>query len=183
MRFSMLIPLLWLSTTIWALPAAETVVVSDCDILVAGGNLGGVSAALSAADTNASQQICYLDITDWPGGQATAGGTSAIDFGATATNFPKNLPTSLAYILSHGPFGEGNSNPAGCSVSSKCFLPEWFVSACLNAFARRPNLRLYLNTAVTASVRDGATGRVTSVAATQRAPAAGTAGYERLQSE
>ena len=31
--------------------------------------------------------------------------------------------------------------------------------------------------------RDGATGRITSVAATRRTPAPGTGGYERLQSE
>jgi len=68
-------------------------------------------------------------------------------------------------------------------VSTKCFLPEWFVRAILGAFSARPNLRLYLSTAVTAAARDGATGRITSVAATRRTPAPGTGGYERLQSE
>lgn len=158
-------------------------VVADCDILITGGNLGGVSAALSAADTNTSLQVCYTDLTDWPGGQATAGGTSAIDFGATADNFPANLPKSLGYILSHGPFGPGESNLAGCTVSKKCFLPEWFVTACLDAFASRPNLRVYLSTAVTSSTRSNTTGRITSVGAVQRTPVPGTQGYERLQSE
>jgi hypothetical protein len=158
-------------------------VITDCDVVVVGGNLGGVAAALGAADSGPSLQICYTDITDWPGGQATAGGTSAIDFGATSADFPKNLPLSLGYILSHGAFGNGDENLGGCSVSIKCFLPEKFVEACLDAFSKRPNLRLYLNTVITSSARDARSGRFTSLTATQRTPAPGTAGYERLQSE
>ena len=43
---------------------ATALVVSDCDILISGGNLGGVAAALAASDTNTSLQVCYTDITD-----------------------------------------------------------------------------------------------------------------------
>jgi hypothetical protein len=167
-----------------ALASATTVhEVGDCDVLVVGGNMGGVAAAIAAADAGPDLQICYTDITDSPGGQATAGGTSAIDFGKTVDNFPANLPHALGWILSHGPFGNGTDNRGGCSVSIKCFLPEWFVSACMDAFARRPNLRLYLSTVVTSSTRDAASGRVISVTATQRSPMPGTTGYDRLQSE
>lgn len=51
--------------------------VVECDVLVAGGGLGGIAAAIRAAQTGAS--VCITEETDWPGGQATAQGVSALD--------------------------------------------------------------------------------------------------------
>ncbi len=106
-------------------------------------------------------------------GQATASGTSAIDFGATETVWPANLPYSLSYILSHGPFGGSNENLAGCTVSRKCFLPEWAVEAFFNAFHARPLLQVFLNAVVTGTLRDPQSGRITSLTVVQRTPTPG----------
>jgi hypothetical protein len=157
---------------------AATSATYECNVTIAGGSLSGVAAALAAADADASLQVCLLEITDWPGGQASSGGTSAIDFGATAEAFPANLPRSLADILTSPAFGAGDTNLAQCTVSTKCFLPETLVRALLRAFSLRPNLRVFLSTAVVGAARSAATGRVTQLTAVQRTPAPGTGGYD-----
>jgi hypothetical protein len=48
-----------------------------CDVLVAGGGLGGIAAAIRASQGGA--QVCITEETDWIGGQATAQGVSALD--------------------------------------------------------------------------------------------------------
>src|SRR5207302_7247341 len=49
----------------------------SCDALVAGAGMGGVAASLSLASRGHS--VCLTEETDWVGGQATAGGVSALD--------------------------------------------------------------------------------------------------------
>lgn len=49
----------------------------ECDVLVAGGGAGGVSAAISAARLGA--RVILLEETDWLGGQMTAAGVSTMD--------------------------------------------------------------------------------------------------------
>ncbi len=51
-----------------------------CDIVVAGGSLASLAAAITAANAS-SAHVCFLDPTDWPGGQLTASAVPAIDFG------------------------------------------------------------------------------------------------------
>ena len=51
--------------------AAEKTV--DCDIVVAGGSTASLAAAITAAEADASLTVCFTEITDWPGGQMTAG--------------------------------------------------------------------------------------------------------------
>src|SRR3954451_5798897 len=48
-----------------------------CDALVAGAGMGGVAAPLALASRGHS--VCLTEETDWVGGQATAGGVSALD--------------------------------------------------------------------------------------------------------
>src|SRR5207244_676558 len=48
-----------------------------CDVLVAGAGMGGIGAALAAARHGLT--VCLTEETDWIGGQATAGGVSALD--------------------------------------------------------------------------------------------------------
>ncbi len=47
------------------------------DVLIVGGSLGGVAAALSAA--NQGVQVCVLEATSWLGGQYTAQGVTKPD--------------------------------------------------------------------------------------------------------
>jgi hypothetical protein len=47
------------------------------EVLVIGGGLGGVAAALAACD--AGRRVCLTEETDWIGGQATSQGVSALD--------------------------------------------------------------------------------------------------------
>ena len=49
----------------------------ECDVLVVGGGMGGVAAALAAARRGC--RTCLLEETDWLGGQLSAQGVSALD--------------------------------------------------------------------------------------------------------
>ncbi len=49
----------------------------EADVVILGGGLGGVAAALAACD--AGLQVILTEETDWLGGQATAQGVSALD--------------------------------------------------------------------------------------------------------
>ena len=62
----------------------------ECEVLVVGGGMGGVAAALAAA--RAGRSVLLTEETDWLGGQMTAQGVSALDehrfiesFGGTAS--------------------------------------------------------------------------------------------------
>lgn len=56
---------------------ASPQVPGSCDVLVAGGGAGGISAAISAARLGA--RVILLEKTDWLGGQMTAAGVSTMD--------------------------------------------------------------------------------------------------------
>ena len=46
-----------------------------CDVLIAGGSLASAAAAVAASAASSKlTRVCFLEITDWPGGQASAGG-------------------------------------------------------------------------------------------------------------
>jgi heterodisulfide reductase subunit A-like polyferredoxin len=64
----------------------------DCDILVLGGGMGGIAAALRAADRG--YKVCLTEENPWIGGQCTSQGVSALDehayiehFGGTASYY------------------------------------------------------------------------------------------------
>ena len=163
---------------------------APCDILIAGGSLASLAAALSAANASlrlspsAPASVCLLEITDWLGGQATASGTSAIDLGQTWQAFPANLPRAFAEALTSRAFGPADFNPGGCTVSKKCFLPQLFVSWADAAAAALPNLRVLRSTAVRGVARDRTTGRIVRVSAVTRTPtAAHPSGWDRLLSQ
>ena len=50
-----------------------------CDILIAGGGMGGVAAALAALEKDDKLKVVMLEETDWIGGQMTQQGVSAFD--------------------------------------------------------------------------------------------------------
>jgi len=140
----------------------------ECDVLIAGGSTASLAAALTAANSSASLKVCFLEITDWPGGQMTSSAVPAIDFGPKNSNPPSpNLPRFFNELLAAQP---GRSD---CWVSAKCYQPQLLVKWMWPVLSAFPNLIVYLNTTVVAAERDGSTGRVTSVTAVQRMPQPG----------
>jgi hypothetical protein len=162
----------------------------SCDILIAGGSLSSLAAAISAANVSQtiapSLQVCLLEITDWVGGQITSSGTSAIDLGETWANFPDNFPAVFADFLTSSPLGPPSNNPGGCTVSTKCFLPLTFVTWANSLLESFSNLRVYRSTTVVGVTRERESGggRITSITAVRRTPTPShISGYDRLLSE
>eukprot|EP01084_Bolivina_argentea_P175722 304236_1 len=101
----------------------------DCDILIAGGNTGALSAAITAAQLAESQNqsisICLLEPTDWPGGQLSAEGVSAIDYGpynGKAINQPKSFQSLINSMSPNG------SNIGNCGESTTCYQPQNLIN-------------------------------------------------------
>jgi hypothetical protein len=141
----------------------------ECDIIVAGGSLASLAAAVSAASALSKPRVCFLELTDWPGGQMTASGVPAIDFGPENSR-RENLPSMFSDLL-FGPLMPNNTNLGNCWVSKKCFNPvtvmNEFVFPLLSSFT---NLNLFLRTSVSFVTRNKATGAITSVVGIRRTP-------------
>ncbi len=102
-----------------------------CDVLVVGGGLGGVSAALAAAVDGA--RVVLTEETDWLGGQMTVQGVSALDehrfierFGCTARYAAMRETIRDHYRAAHlRPEVERiGLNPGRGWVSRLCFEPQ-----------------------------------------------------------
>ena len=39
-----------------------------CDVVIAGGSLASAAAAVAAGETSNLTRVCFIEITDWPGG-------------------------------------------------------------------------------------------------------------------
>jgi len=139
-----------------SIPAAAREV--SCDLLVAGAGMGGLGAALRAAGRGHS--VCLTEETDWIGGQATAGGVSALDenrfietTGATRNyhemrNRIRAHYRKLANLTAEARRWE-NLNPGACYVSSLCFEPKAGVKVLEEMLApHRGRVQLMLRTAV-----------------------------------
>ena len=99
-----------------------------------------------------------------------------MDFGAQYLNFPRNIPRSLAELLtdveySGGPNRSPNYNPGECEGLPKCFKPVWAARWLLDRLTALPNVAIFLNTTVVSVDRDTA-GRVVGLRAIQRTPTA-----------
>jgi hypothetical protein len=152
----------------------------SCDIVVAGGSTSSLAAAITAAEAAPELSVCFTEITDWPGGQMTAGGVPAIDFDGPnhyAENQPASFRDAMASIpgdghLNNGTHGSGS--PGACKVSTKCYRPDTLVREwVMPRLARSPNLKTFLRTAVIGTTRDAATGRITSITVVRRKPISG----------
>ena len=161
--------LLLLPSFVLATSATSPTSTHNCDVVVAGGSLASAAAAVAAGEASNSTRVCFLEITDWPGGQASAGGIPAMDFGLQYLNFPHNIPQSLADLLTYGPMGAADYNPGECQYLPKCFAPKWVAEWILGRLAALPNVSVFLNTAIVGVDRDG-TGRVAALRAVQRTP-------------
>lgn len=144
----------------------------ECDVLIAGGSLASAAAAVAAGEASGnSTRVCFLEITDWPGGQASAGGIPAMDFGPQYLDFPRNIPRSLAELLTSAKMGMPDYNPGECTYLPKCFAPQWVAQWILDRLAALPTVTVFLNTAVV-EVNRNAAGRVAGLRAVQRVPTA-----------
>lgn len=144
----------WVQT----ITAPEHVPETSCDLLVAGAGMGGIAAALRAVSRGHS--VCLTDPTDWLGGQATAGGVSALDenrfiefAGGTRTYYEFRSRIRNHYrrqfTLAPEVANLADFNPGSCYVSPLCFEPRVGVQA-LEAMleAYRSRVRLYLRTEI-----------------------------------
>lgn len=155
---------------------------ANCTILVAGGSTASLATALSVAElwnTPNSATLCFIDITDWPGGQLTASAVSAIDFGKLNSPWGHldNLPLSFQNLVTTGVYG----NPGRCWVSEKCYEPADLVEHwILPHLTQHSNIHLFLNTSVVSTtVEDG---KIVGATGVQRTPVRSSsrhAGYER----
>lgn len=135
-----------------------------CDILIAGAGMGGIGAAIRATERGA--QVCLTEETDWVGGQATAGGVSALDehrfieiSGATRSYhaFRRGIREHYrrSYSLTPAALAWTNFNPGACYVSSLCYEPK-VGEAVLREMLRGRAVQLLLRTQVFQLERKGA---------------------------
>lgn len=122
----------------------------DCDILVAGGGLGGITAAMkiwnlsqaSSFGSHSRLKIVITEETDWLGGQVTSQGNSALDDNSLVEKSGaseryqtfRNIIRSYYqnnYKLSPEAANQPHLNPGSCWVGSLGFEPK----AALSPFA------------------------------------------------
>ena len=164
----------------------------DCDIAIAGGSTASLAAAITAAEAAPELHVCFTDPTDWPGGQMTAGGVPAIDFGGP-NDLQANQPASFADAMASIPGSgsrwnsktfEGSGSPGACSVSTKCYLPNVLVESWIMPRLRKSkNLSVFLRTAVRNTTRSPG-GDITALTVVQRTPRPSTVEWsQRLSVE
>lgn len=164
--------------------SSEVVSVLNYDVVIGGGSLSALAAALSLANLSRVHDvpltIALLEPTDWPGGQLTSSNVPP-DFGQE--NFdPTNLPASFVNLLMNVAGPTWWSNPGLCWVSYKCFeanhaaefIKEWLVE-----FA--PSLTVFYNTTV--KTARTASGKVVELTAIMRTPRASIDEYSILLSD
>ncbi len=134
-----------------------------CDVLIAGAGMGGIGAALAVADR--SHSVCITEETGWVGGQATAGGVSALD----ENRFIEFAGGTRSYMQFRGGIrdwyrqhrsltsqaaAQENFNPGSCYVSPLCFEPRVGVDV-LEHMLAKPGIQVFLRTAIFAIERRG----------------------------
>jgi FAD dependent oxidoreductase len=135
----------------------------SCDVLVAGGGMGGIGASLALSSRK--HTVCLTEETDWVGGQATSGGVSALDenrfiefSGATRTysSFRNGIRDWYRQNTNLTPKAAAweNLNPGTCYVSPLCFEPKAAVDV-IERMLRKPGISLYFRTIVFALERHG----------------------------
>ena len=161
------------SSAVVTVSVPETVGEMSCDVLIAGAGMGGIGAALAVSGRGHS--VCLTEETDWVGGQATAGGVSALDENKFI-EFAGGTRSYMAFrqgirdwyrahrILTPQAAAWDNLNPGSCYVSPLCFEPHVGVDV-LNRMLAKPGIRIYLRTVIIALDRSGS--RINSALAWQ----------------
>jgi hypothetical protein len=136
-------------------------------VAIIGGSMGGVAAALAAADAGA--KVVLTESTDWIGGQMTSQGVSAFDehplietFGGTRSYMQLRNAIRTYYHLTYNlpeiPPGEPPLNPGNGWVSRLCFEPRVGLKVLrdmLAAHVHAGNLRMLLKHHPIAAKVDG----------------------------
>lgn len=145
----------------------------ECDVAVIGGSLGGVAAALAAADAGAS--VILTEETDWIGGQVTSQGVSPLDENRlievcppseSYRQFRENIRT---YYRTHSNApalmpDDSPLNPGNGWVSNLCFEPVVgleVLEAMLQPYIDSGKLSILRNTVPVAS--QGTPGKIESI--------------------
>lgn len=118
------------SMAVLPVPVLDEATRASCEVLIVGGGMGGVAAALAAA--RAGRQVVLLEETDWLGGQLSAQGVSALDeheyiesFGGTASYTKLRTMLRDRYRGRAGAAGlKADFNPGACWVTRLAFEPR-----------------------------------------------------------
>jgi hypothetical protein len=130
--------------------------VLECDLLVAGAGMGGCAAALAAL--RAGRSVVLTEETDWPGGQMTSQGVSALDehryietFGGTRSYYELRALVRDYYrqhsTLTPEAAAQEALNPGNGWVSRLCFEPAagvWALARLLEPFEEDGRLVMLL---------------------------------------
>lgn len=152
----------------------------ECDILVAGGGLGGIAAALAAA--RSGKRILLLEQTAWIGGQMTAQAVSAPDehryietFGGTSAYYALRRLIRRHYAehhdLTEAAARQPYLNPGNAWVSQVPFEPPVGVQAMmalLQTYLEHGQITVLLHTRVNGLQMQG--DRIASASALQSLP-------------
>lgn len=129
-----------------------------CDVLIVGASVGGVAAALAAADSGSSVRL--IEETNWLGGQLTAQGVCTPDENAwvetcgaarTYRQFRERVRQyyRTEYRLSKTGSEQTHLNPGSCWVSGLSFEPKVgaaILADMLAPWAESGRVRLHLHT-------------------------------------
>ena len=165
-----------------------------------GGSTAALAASIAAANHSAAPRVCLLEPTDWPGGQLTASGVTAIDFGPDLATDPRFLTANFRALMEALGANPGRC-PVGCTGSclhlappntsaeedaavrySQCYLPLDALRTWIwPTLQQLPNLRVFYNTVLQNVTRAGA--RVAALAAVQRTPRANATQWQQTLSQ
>ncbi|MBW4653627.1 MAG: FAD-dependent oxidoreductase [Kaiparowitsia implicata GSE-PSE-MK54-09C] len=148
----------------------------ECELLIVGGGLSGVSAAYESLQMG--RTVCMTELTDWMGGQLTSQGTSALDEvrqQRALLYYPKGYLEFRQLIEQH----YGRLNPGDCWVSLSCFFPddaETILQDMLNNAARRGRgtLKWFPSTIIKELEYNAEGNQIVGAIAIQHSPAPGT---------
>jgi hypothetical protein len=137
------------------------------DVVIVGGGMGGIAAAIRAAE--AGFKVAVTEETDWLGGQMTAQGVSALDENrlietSGGTRLYQQLRAAIRahyrqYALDNSPTAELDLlNPGNCWVSRLSFEPQVAqskITELLASYARKGLITVFLRSKVLeAKVKD-----------------------------